>query len=131
MIDRITLTIPRERPFHRIAHLVLGGLAVRLDLTLEYLEDLQLALGELLEQEPGPGELTVELAVAPGAIEVELGPFTPGRLRAALERDPGEGMVGLSRVLATVVDDVALVERDGGEWARVTKAVPEPAKAAQ
>ena len=34
MTDEIRLTLPRERPFYGIAHLVLGGLAVRLDLTV-------------------------------------------------------------------------------------------------
>ena len=38
--DEITLTLPRQRDFHRVAHLVLGGLAVRLELTIETLEDL-------------------------------------------------------------------------------------------
>src|SRR5262249_55809694 len=42
--DEITLTLPHEREYHRVAHLVLGGLAVRLELTIETLEDLQLAL---------------------------------------------------------------------------------------
>ena len=35
--DEITLTLPRDREFHRIAHLVLGGLALRLELTIETL----------------------------------------------------------------------------------------------
>ena len=48
MSDEITLTIPRDAEFHRVAHLVLGGLAVRLDLTIENLEDLQLALDAIL-----------------------------------------------------------------------------------
>ena len=42
--DEITLALPRERPFFGVAHLVLGGLAVRLDLGFEQLEDLQVAL---------------------------------------------------------------------------------------
>jgi len=29
-VDEITLTLPAEREFYRVAHLVLGGLAVRL-----------------------------------------------------------------------------------------------------
>ena len=31
--DEIVLTLPRERPFFNVAHLVFGGLAVRLDLS--------------------------------------------------------------------------------------------------
>ena len=49
--DKITLTLPAERDFHRVAHLVLGGLAVRLNLTFEHLEDLQLALDGLLDHQ--------------------------------------------------------------------------------
>ena len=30
--DEITLTIPRDPSFHEVAHLVLGGVAARLDL---------------------------------------------------------------------------------------------------
>ena len=49
MADEVTLTLPREPEFQRVAHLVLGGLAVRLNLTIENLEDLQLAFDALLD----------------------------------------------------------------------------------
>ena len=128
MSDRITLTIPRERPFHRVARLVLGGLAVRLNLTLENLEDLQLALDGLLEQiEEQEGEVTVDVHVDAGRIDVELGPLAPARLRAELERDPADGTVGLGRVLGAVVDDVELIDRRGSQWIRLSKVVSEPA----
>ena len=131
MTDRITLTIPREQRFHRVAHLVLGGLAVRLNLTLETLEDLQLALDALLEQHEEPGEVEVELAVGDdGTIEAVVGPFGSDRLRAELERDPQDGSVGLARLLATVVDDVEIVDRDDKEWVRLVKKVEQQAEAA-
>ena len=47
MIDEIVLTMPRDRRFYDIAHLVVGGLAIRLDLTVDNLADLQLALAGL------------------------------------------------------------------------------------
>ncbi len=129
MNDRVTLTIPREQRFHRVAHLVLGGLALRRNLTLESLEDLQLALDELLDDDGG--EVTVELRVEPGAIEASIGPFEPGRLDEALARERADASPALGRVLATVVDDVDLVERDGDRWIVLRKAVeePEPAEA--
>ena len=130
MTDRITLTIPRERRFHRVAHLVLGGLAVRLNLTLEHLEDLQLALDALLEQHHEPGEVEVELGVDDGTIEALVGPFGSDSLRAELERDPQDGSVGLARLLATVVDDVEIVDRDDQEWVRLIKRVEQQAEAA-
>jgi hypothetical protein len=60
--DEITLTLPREPEFHRVAHLVLGGLAVRLNLTIENLEDLELALDAILGRtDPKTGEITVRM----------------------------------------------------------------------
>ncbi|HET7044029.1 MAG TPA: hypothetical protein VFI37_04195 [Gaiellaceae bacterium] len=123
MSDTITLTIPRERPFHRVAHLVLGGLATRRNLTLEHLEDLQLALDELLDE--GDGEVTVELRVEPGAILTTIGPFG-GDLRAELERERVDGSPALSRVLGTVVDEFEVVDRGARSWIELRKAVQEP-----
>jgi hypothetical protein len=122
-VDEIRLTLPAERDFFRVAHLVLGGLAVRLNLTFESLEDLQLALDGLLEREPGDGEVTVCVSVKSGVLETLVGPFTDhDGIRADLERDPGEG-VTLRRILDAVVDEVAVERRDGEHWVRVTKRV--------
>jgi len=126
MSDRITLTIPRERPFHHVAHLVIGGLAVRLNFTLDSIDDLQVALDELLDQDDAGEDITVELRLAGDAIEAEIGPFDPARLNAALEAD-GDSL-GLERVLSTVVDTVSVAERDGGRWIAFSKNVA-PAKA--
>jgi len=126
MSDRITLTIPRERPFHHVAHLVLGGLAVRLNFTLDSIDDLQVALEELLEQNDASDDVTVDLRLAGDAIEAEIGPFDAERLGAALEID-GETL-GLERVLATVVDTVSVADRDGGRWILFSKNVA-PAEA--
>jgi hypothetical protein len=121
MSDRISLTIPRERPFHAVAHLVLGGLAVRHNLTVDHLEDLQVALGELLEHGDDPGDVTVELCVDDRTISAEIGPLEAATLRAATQTD--EAGLGLSRVLATVVDGVEPT-RDG-TWLRLVKQVKE------
>ena len=121
--EEIRLTLPAERDFFRVAHLVLGGLAVRLNLTFESLEDLQLALDGLLEREPGDGDVTVCVSVGRGVLETLVGPFDDAdTLRAELERDPGDDMT-LRRLLDTVVDDVALEDREDGKWVRVTKRV--------
>lgn len=121
-VDEITLTVPRERPFYGVAHLVLGGLAVRLELTFENLEDLELALNSLLERGESGGEITVTHRVREDAIETVVGPFQGDALRAELERDAGDEF-GLARILGAVVDRVELVERDGGHWVELTKNV--------
>ena len=46
VLDTVEITIPRERDFSIVAELVIGGIAARHDVTLEALDDLQLALGD-------------------------------------------------------------------------------------
>ena len=121
--DTITLTLPPEREFQRVAHLVLGGLAVRLNLTLEALEDLQLALDGLLDSGSAEEDVTLELSVVGGAIEASVGPFLTGSVQRALEAE--DDGVGLRRVLDTVVDDVEVDEREGGDWVQLTKRIEE------
>jgi anti-sigma regulatory factor (Ser/Thr protein kinase) len=101
--DEIRLTLPRDREFFRIAHLVVGGLAVRLDLTLENLEDIQLAIAGLLDEHDGEGTVTIAVRVESDRLTTRIGPIDGERLRAELDRDE---QMGLGRVLATVADDV-------------------------
>ncbi|HZQ04799.1 MAG TPA: hypothetical protein VFA88_12365 [Gaiellaceae bacterium] len=115
MVDEITLTIPPDREFHRVAHLVVGGLALRLDLTIEALEDLQIALDTLLGLAESGGDVTVVLTSRDGIVEARVGPVD---VVDELDR-PDEDDLGLQRVLATVVDDVDV----DGEWVRLTKRV--------
>ena|SRR5436309_1652633 len=100
--DEITLTIPPEDSFHEVAHLVLGGVAARLNLTFENLDDLETALEALLERADNQ-ERTVTLRVEDDVIRARVGPFTGDRVRLELEREPGQD-VGLRRILDTVVD---------------------------
>jgi anti-sigma regulatory factor (Ser/Thr protein kinase) len=119
--DQITLTLPAERDFYRVAHLVLGGLAVRLNLTFEHLEDLQIALDELLDNRIHDGHVTVSVSVQPNSIEARVGPFPEGSVRDELEHE--RGAVGLRRILDAVVDRVELDEGEGGDWVTLTKHV--------
>jgi anti-sigma regulatory factor (Ser/Thr protein kinase) len=129
MNDTITLTVPHARPYHGVVRLVVGGLAARLDLPLEALEDVQLALESLLANSAYAGgeEITVEVTVEDGALDIVVGPFDAARLGAELERDVGESDgVGLGRLLATVVGEYELDGRGGeGGWIRMRKELPE------
>jgi hypothetical protein len=119
--DEITLTVPREKPFYRVAHLVLGGLAVRLDLTFDTLEDLQVALAGLLSrEEDGEGEVTVAVRVLPDALRAVIGPFQNTALKREWESD---AEFGLRRILQTVCDDVQIAEREGGNFVEITKSL--------
>ena len=115
--DEIILTIPAEPPFREVAHLVLAGVAARLDLTFEGLDDLETALDAVLEQCQADGEVTVKLRIEDGSIRAAVGPLAVEPLRTELERDPGEA-VTLRRVLDTVVDGYKL-DQDG--WLELSK----------
>jgi hypothetical protein len=118
--DVVTLQLPRDRDFRPVAHLVLGGLATRLELTYDVLDDIETALDELLERRELDADVTVSLRLDDDALVTTVGPFA-GRVADEL-RETGDGL-GLRRVLDTVVDDVQLSERDGAQWVELTKRV--------
>ena len=114
--DEITLTFPHEREFHRVAHLVLGGLAVRLELTIETLEDLQLALSAILDRARADGEVTVSMSLLDGSLETSVGPVD---LQDELAGGDDEEGLSLRRILWAVVDDVQV----DGDRVRLLKKV--------
>ena len=114
--DEITLTLPHEREFHRVAHLVLGGLALRLELTIEMLEDLQLALATILDRAKGDGEVTVSMALVDGTLETSIGPVD---LSEELTDGDEDETLSLRRILRVVVDDVQVE----GDHVRLVKRV--------
>jgi hypothetical protein len=123
--DSIRLSIPHAKPFHGVARLVVGGLAARLALSYEHLEDLQLALESVLEREGCVlgEEVVVRLDVAHDAVVMEIGPLDPVKLGAELRREAADE-ISLGRVLSTLVEEVSLEERDGGHRLRLEKRVP-------
>ena len=120
VLDTVEITIPRERDFSIVAELVIGGIAARHAVTLEALDDLQLALGSLLEHEDGDGEVSVLLRVGDGSIDVSVGPVGE-RTIAELEREAGETL-GLRRLLDSTVDYATVSKRNGGAWVDLRKA---------
>lgn len=120
MADEITLTLPAAEGFEGVAHLVLGGLAARLELTVESLEDLQIALDGLLDRYGDDPNVTISVTVDGSRLRTAVGPFTNGALDD-LEAD--ESPLGLRRVLETVCDSFEVEERDAAQWAQLTKSL--------
>jgi hypothetical protein len=116
--DQITLTIPREQPFHEVAHLVLGGVAARLNLTFESIDDLETALDAVLERAALNGHITVKLRLEDEAIVAAVGPLADA-VRAELDREPGDHF-DLRRILDTVLDGYEL-DQEG--WLELRKQV--------
>jgi hypothetical protein len=120
-MDEFTISIPRERPFATVAGLVIGGIAARHEVTLDVLDDIQLALDGLLERtdDDDGGQVTIEVRVDDGTIAAFVGPVTAATA-AELEAEAGDSL-GLRRLLEAVVDSVTLAERDGGAWVELRK----------
>jgi hypothetical protein len=117
--DEIRLVIPAEEDFRPIAHLVTGGLAMRLDVTYDDLDDLQVGIEAVLAQRDDAGELVVSLSADEGVLHASLGPFAPDKVHA---EDSDRGL-DLRRVLETVCDTHEVEERDGGAWVELSKRV--------
>lgn len=118
--EEIRLVIPAEEDFRPIAHLVTGGLAARLDVTYDDLDDLQVGLEALLALRDDPEDLVVSLSAVDGTLHASLGPFAPGVLH---DGDDSEDRLDLERVLSTVCDTHEIRERDGAAWVELTKRV--------
>ena len=128
MSDFVRLTIPRTRPYYGVARLVVGGVAARLDLSYEYLEDVQVALESVIGNDAyAVGDsVTVELDVDSGSMQMLVGPLDGERIASDLGRGDagGEGEVGLKRLLGTVVEAAELERRDDADWLRLRKPLP-------
>ena len=118
-VDEIVLTLPRERGFGAVAGLVLGGVAARHDLTIDVLDDLQLALETLLERDEDETAVRIVLRIDDAVIEAAIGPFE-GATVEELEQQ-ADGTLGLRRLLDTVVDRVAVERRADGCWVELHK----------
>ena len=116
--DEIRLVIPAEEDFRPIAHLVTGGLAMRLDVTYDDLEDIQVAVDAALGLRDDEGDVTVVFSAEPGVVRAEIGPFEPEALNAAGASDGG---LDLRRVLDTVCDTHEFASREDGAWIELTK----------
>lgn len=121
MTDEIVLTLPRERRFYDVAYLVVSGLAARLNLTVDNLADLQLALAGLLPRREAEGDVTVVLRIDGELLDGRIGPFDAESVHE-LERVGGDGY-GTHHVLETVFDSYRVDVQDNSAWVHFSKAV--------
>ncbi len=122
-MDEIVLKLPREARWHKVPCLVLAGLAARLELTIENLEDWQLALAELLGRLRPDGPIQLVFRASSDQLEMRFGP-PDDHLLAELERQ--EDGVGLRRVLSTLTDTVEIERSNDERWLVLRKAIVHP-----
>ncbi len=119
--ERVTLTVPGGRGSIGIVRLFVGGLAARLDLGYDTMDDLQLALESVLLASAPRGEVTVEARIEDDAVSVLVGPFERDPLHAEASRPDS---LEPARLLAALVAGAESSARDGGHWLRLDVRVP-------
>lgn len=113
---RIVLETPVDRAWHPVVRLVLGGVADRLDLGFEELDDLQLAVERLLVEAGAQGTVKVSVEVLDRGIRTRVGPLKEGTIADALQGPEAQsGELTLRRILETVVDSFGVEEAADGE----------------
>jgi hypothetical protein len=123
--EAIELTLPVGREWHAVARLVLGGVADRMNLSFEDLDDLQLAVERLLVEAASQDRVKLRIDVVDHGVRVGVGPLAERALADALQGPDAEpGELTLRRILQTVVDSFGVEEAaEGGIVVRLQKAV--------
>jgi hypothetical protein len=114
--DRIALQTPIERGWEPVFRLVLGGVADRLDLGFEDLDDIQLAVERLLAEAGTQDSVHLAFDILPEGLRTRIGPLRERAIADALQGpEPRPGELTLRRVLETVVDSFGVEAVDDGE----------------
>jgi hypothetical protein len=126
--DRIELTTPVGRSWEAVIRMVLGGIADRLDLGFDQLDDLQLAVERLLAEGDPQDPVSLSFELSEGGVRTRVGPLRDAALAEALQGpEPAPGELTLPRILSTVVDSYGVEEvRDGALVVRLEKLVRRP-----
>jgi hypothetical protein len=122
----IELETPIGRAWEPVVRLVLGGIADRLDLGFEELDDLQLAVERLLAEAGSQDSVRLSFEVTDVGVRTRIGPLRAGAIAEALQGpEPRPGELTLRRILETVVDafGVEQVDDDGSLVVRLEKVV--------
>ena len=123
--EAIELTLPAGREWHAVARLVLGGVADRMNLSFEDLDDIQLAVERLLVEAASQETVRIRIDVREQGLRIGVGPLAERTLADALQGpDAVPGELTLRRILQTVVDSFGVEEaEEGGIVVRLQKAV--------
>lgn len=113
--DRIELETPIARGWEPVFRLVLGGVADRLDLGFEDLDDIQLAVERLLAEAGTQNTVQLAFDILPEGLRTRIGPLKERAIAEALQGpEPRPGELTLRRILETVVDSFGVEIGDDG-----------------
>lgn len=123
----VSLTIPRDADLLPLFSMILGGIAIRRNLSLENLDDLQLAVDSVLADESG-GRPDISMAVAlyEEGLDIRLSPLTQQDLRDTLQLGavpPGatDRCLDVCVILRSLVDSYTVHDLEDGSYAVVLR----------
>jgi hypothetical protein len=119
--SRVAITLPGERRAIGIVRLFVGGLAARLDLGYETMDDLQLAVESVLLGAPLGAEITVAAHIEGDAVSLSIGPFERDPLVVGTEET---GELDLEHLLAALVARAETTTENGASWLRLDVRIP-------
>ncbi len=123
--ETIELETPVGHDWAAVVRLVLGGIGDRLDLGIDDLDDLQLAVERLLAEAGAQRSVRLSFELSNGHVRTHIGPLEEGAIADALQGpEPPPGHLPLQRVLATLVDSYGVEQvGDEGLYVRLEKEV--------
>jgi hypothetical protein len=114
--------VPNARPYFGVARLLVGGLAARLDLGYEQMDDLQLAVETVLTRcHPTDDHVTLEAAIDDGALALSIGPLSQA---VGTSETPDGSVIPFATLLDRLVERSAMVERGDEVWLRLEQRIP-------
>jgi hypothetical protein len=118
--ETLTLTIPGRPGYVGIARMFVGGLAARVDLGYETMDDLQLALESVLLKAELGERVTLEAHLEGDGVAIVVGPFAHDPLGG----EPHPERLELERLLSALVAGTESTMRDDGCWLRLDVRIP-------
>jgi hypothetical protein len=121
--DIVALRVARQGCALPVMRVVIGGMASRHNLSLDRLDDLQLAVETLMaEESPDGNELVLEISTSASGFCVRLDGLENQSVKAALLAGdpfrPSEGwLLDVRLILDSLVDDYRVVETTAGSFA--------------
>lgn len=125
LTDTVELETPTGHDWGAVVRLVLGGIGDRLDLGIDELDDLQLAVERLLAEAGTQGSVKLAFELSHGGVRAHVGPLAERAIAEALQGpEPPPGRITLRRILDTIVDSYGVEQaEDEGLYVRLEKLV--------
>lgn len=115
----VELELPADRPFAAVFRLVAAGLAGRHDVTVDRIDELQLAIDAVLRQPPAAETISMHIEQTTSELRFDIGPIAM----------PSGGRVSLERVLSTLVAGARTRHAEDQTWIEMPIPLPEAERA--